>query len=58
MTLAMLVVQFFLFFFLGHFVVDALWKIRNGEPGGGLAAFMAVGTVVSIAMLYIQASAM
>ena len=58
MTFAMLIINFYLFLVLGFFGAGALDKFSNRDSGAGTYAAIAAGAIVSLAMLYIQASAM
>jgi len=57
-TVAMVLIQFYLFLVLGFFGAGALDKFSSLESGAVTYAAIAVGAIVSLVMLYIQASSM
>lgn len=58
MTVAMLLISFYLWFILGFFGTGALDKFSNRAPDAGLYGAVAAGAFVSLVLLYIQVSAM
>ena len=58
MTVAMVLIQFYLFLVLGFFGAGALDKFSSRDSGAVTYAAIAIGAIASLVMLYIQASAM